>query len=173
MAQVPTRTKILDKLLASLEAADHGGRDLDIIVTFALGETSTEAGRMIQLLVEEGYPWDVISELLDEDLPPYTTALDAAIPGERIVLSAYSRKRKRWLAAHETTSGKKVLSWAANECLARRLAALRALGPRAGSTRPATETVGAAPAPPRPRPPARPAETNQFSDAEEEWKILF
>ncbi|MFQ5467312.1 MAG: hypothetical protein ACE5DS_04165, partial [Kiloniellaceae bacterium] len=169
-----------DKLLASLEAADHGGRDLDIIVTFALGETSTEGGRMIQILVEEGYPWDVISELLDEDLPPYTTALDAAIPGERIVLSACSRKRKRWIAAHETPDGRKVLAWAADECLARRLAALRALGPGAGAARAAPETPGAAPAPwtppapaTCPRPPARPAETRPSSDTEEEWKILF
>ena len=106
--------------MASLGRAPKGGRELDIVVSFVLGDTSSEAGKMIQLLVEEGYPWDVISELLDEELPAYTSSLDAALPGENVVLAAYAKKRKQWVAVHRRPDGGQISAWAASECLARR-----------------------------------------------------
>jgi hypothetical protein len=121
--------KVLDRLLVSLAEADKGSRELDIIMSFVLGETSGEAGKMVELLVEEGYPWEIVSELLDHDLPSYTTSLDAALPDENIVLSVYSTRRRLWGAAHRTADGQHVMRWAATECLARRLAALSALAP--------------------------------------------
>jgi len=124
-----TRTKVLDRLLASLAEAEQGSRELDIIISFVLGATSGEAGKMVELLVDEGYPWDIVSELLDHDLPAYTTSLDAALPGENIVLSVYSTRRALWGAAHRTAERQHVMRWAATECLARRLAALAALIP--------------------------------------------
>jgi len=124
-----TRTKVLDRLLASLAEAEQGSRELDIIISFVLGSTSGEAGKMVELLVDEGYPWDIVSELLDHDLPAYTTSLDAALPGENIVLSVYSTRRGLWGAAHRTAERQHVMRWAATECLARRLAALAALIP--------------------------------------------
>ena len=51
-----TRKRGCDKLLESLGSARRGGRELDIIIFYLLGDTSGEAGKMIQLLVEEGYP---------------------------------------------------------------------------------------------------------------------
>ena len=117
-----TKTKIYEKLFLSLTQARRGRRELDIILTFVMGDTRSEAGKMIELLVEEGYPWDVIAELLDEDLPAYTTSLDAPLPGENVLLSAYSNKRKLWVAVHRTPAGKQISAWAATECLARRLA---------------------------------------------------
>ncbi len=150
---------------------------------------------MIQLLVEEGYPWHVVSELLDEELPPYTTTLDAALPGENIVLALYSPRRGRWAAVQETPAGEQVLVWAASECLARRRAALKAMRaillPRAA---PAPAKPAARPAPravPRPatgagapQPAARShgwslepdpeaAQEDAPEEGEEEWKILF
>ncbi len=203
MIHQSTRKRVCDKLLESLGSARRGGRELDIIICYLLGDTSSEAGKMIQLLVEEGYPWDVVAELLDEELPPYTTTLDAALPGENIVLALHSPRRGRWAAVHETPAGEQVLVWAASECLARRRAALKAMRatllPRPVPAKPPAPTKPAARATPRavPRPPTHPptgAEAPQpaasphgwsltpdpeavpedaAEEGEEEWKILF
>ena len=155
-----TRKRVCDKLLESLGSARRGGRELDIIICYLLGDTSGEAGKMIQLLVEEGYPWNVVAELLDEELPPYTTTLDAALPGENIVLALHSPRRGRWAAVHETPAGEQVLVWAASECLARRGGAADAhrRGGAADAHRSAHRSRGAAAGrePPRLEPDARP-----------------
>jgi len=183
------RTKVLDRLLASLAEADQGSRELDIIMSFVLGETSGEAGKMVELLVDEGYPWDIVSELLDHDLPSYTTSLDAALPGENIVLSVYSTRRRLWGAAHRIADGKHVMRWAATECLARRLAALSALT-QAGSAAPAETSKLGEPAPPSEidEPESRTSADSEGTqdsgdearndeaggdEEETEWKILF
>ncbi len=167
MIHQSTRKRVCDKLLESLGGARQGGRELDIIIGYLLGDTSSEAGKMIQLLVEEGYPWNVVAELLDEELPPYTTTLDAALPGENIVLALHSPRRGRWAAVHETPAGEQVLVWAASECLARRRAGLKAMRatllprpalapskPLAASKPPAPAKPAAHPAPRAvPRPP--------------------
>lgn len=182
------RTKVLDRLLASLAEAEQGSRELDIIISFVLGASSGEAGKMVELLVDEGYPWDIVSELLDHDLPSYTTSLDAALPGENIVLSAYSSRRRLWGAAHRMADGRHVMRWAATECLARRLAALSALAPESATDEPA----GSVPQPGEPSErdepgegsnakaadePDAPAEAGATGgdedDEETEWKILF
>ena len=198
-----TRKRVCDKLLESLGSARRGGRELDIIICYLLGDTSSEAGKMIQLLVEEGYPWDVVAELLDEELPPYTTTLDAALPGENIVLALHSPRRGRWAAVHQTPTGEQVLGWAASECLARRRAALKAMRatllPRPVPAKPPAPAKPAARAAPRavPRPPTHPptgaeapqpaaspqgwsltpdpeaAQEDVAEEGEEEWKILF
>jgi hypothetical protein len=166
-----TTTKVSEKLLASLASARRGSRELDIVVSFVLGDTSSDAGKMIQLLVEEGYPWDVISELLDEELAAYTNSLDAAVPGENIVLSAYSRKRKQWAAVHRAMDGEQITGWAATECLARRLAGLQAIL-RDRRQRAATAPEAAPqPTPMSPAPGHEPAETSE--PPESEWRILF
>ena len=167
-----TTTKVFEKLQASLGSARQGGRELDIIVSFVLGDTSTDAGKMIQLLVEEGYPWDVISELLDEDLAPYMTSLDAAMPGENIVLSAYSRKRQQWAAVHRAKDGEQITAWAASECLARRLAGLQAiLRERRQKAAPLAPNGTPQPAPRAKTPHDEPEEPAE--PAESEWRILF
>ena len=179
MTRQSTRERVCDKLLESLGSAQHGGRELDIIICNLFGDASSQAGKMIRLLVEEGYAWHVVAELLDEELPPYTTTLDAALPGENIVLALYSPRRGRWSAVHETPAGEQVLVWAASECLARRRAALKAMRatllPQPLPAKPPAPAKPTAPLPvepavsapakptarpaPRavPRPPARPA----------------
>lgn len=192
MANARARAKVLEKLLESLENAETGSRDLDIIVTFVLGDIDTEAGKTIQLLVEEDYPWSLIAELLDETLPRYTDSLDTRIPGEAITLSAYSTRRGRWLAVHRPSGGGQMIGWAATESLARRVAALKGLARalagepgRAETDEAGVRTQEPAEATPRrhrpPAPaPATPAagereELNHGEEngAEEEWKILF
>ena len=189
MIHQSTRRRVWDKLLESLGSAEAGDRELDIVIHYLLGaqaeDAGGEAGQMIELLVEEGYPWDVVSELLDAELPPYTTALDAALPGENIVLALHSPRRGRWAAVHKTPGGQQVLVWAASECLARRRAALKSLGaqPRARATpTPARASKPAAPAATEPAPGAQgwsriaepatePAQAPE--ESETEWKILF
>jgi hypothetical protein len=182
-----TRIKVLDRLLASLAEAHEGSRELDVIVSFALGKTLGEAGKMAELLVEEGYTWDIVSEILDHDLPAYTTSLDAALPGENIVLSVYSTRRRLWGAAHRIADGQHVMRWAASECLARRLAALSALAPAEAETEadapPKTTKIDelkpsdeAAPADEAATPPENQVQTEERAETDEEeaeWKILF
>jgi hypothetical protein len=189
MIHQSTRRRVCDKLLESLGSAERGGRELDIIISYLFGEppgeAASETNQMIQLLVEEGYPWQVVSELLDAELPAYTGSLDAALPGENVVLTLYSAKRKRWAAVHKTPADEHVLVWATSECLARRRAALKAL--RATLAPPAA----AGPAEPAPqRAPegahqaasphgwgrsaeARTEQTEAPAEGESEWKILF
>ncbi len=186
MIHQSTRRRVWDKLLESLGGAEAGGRELDIVIHYLLGsqaeDAGGEAGQMIELLVEEGYPWEVVSELLDASLPPYTTALDAALPGENVVLALHSPRRGRWAAVHNTPGGQQVLVWAASECLARRRAALKALGATLlarGAAAPAKPAV-----PPSPRltpsvqgwsrtPEIGTPEADAPDDDDTEWKILF
>jgi hypothetical protein len=166
-----TKVRVYEKLLSSLGAARQGKRELDIVVSFVLGDTTSDAGKMIQLLVEEGYPWDVISELLDEDLPAYTTSLDAAVPGENVVLSAYSKKRKQWVAVQRTADGEQISAWAATECLARRLAGLKSRGTAA---RQAGEHPNGSGEGTKPRRPLEPATAGaDETESGSEWRILF
>lgn len=171
-----TKVKVYDKLLSSLGAARQGKRELDIVVSFVLGDTTSDAGKMIQLLVEEGYPWDVISELLDEELPAYTTSLDAAVPGENVVLSAYSKKRNQWVAVQRTADGEQISAWAATECLARRLAGLksrRAAAQQAGAQQSGEHANGSGKGA-EPRRPLEPATAGaDETESGSEWRILF
>ena len=179
MIHQSTRRRVWDKLLESLGGAEAGGRELDIVIHYLLGSQAEdgggEAGQMIELLVEEGYPWEVVSELLDAELPPYTTALDAALPGENIVLALHSPRRGRWAAVHKTPGGQQVLVWAASECLARRRAALKAIGANlpARAPKPAPRTQGWSRIPEAALPGAAAQDTETPEEVETEWKILF
>ncbi len=184
MIHQSTRRRVWDKLLESLGSAEAGGRELDIVIHYLLGAQAEDAGgeasQMIELLVEEGYPWAVVSELLDAELPPYTTALDAALPGENIILALHSPRRGRWAAVHKTSDGQQVLVWAASECLARRRAALKSIGANlpARAPKPAPRAQGWSRMPEA----AVPGTTTTNAETPEgvgpegvgtEWKILF
>ncbi len=134
----------IDDLIAALEQAPEGGDDLDRMIAFQLGLSIGESDQMIKLLLFEGYDWDVISELVQSENPRFSTALDARIPGENVVLAMHSKKRGQWAAIHRGSGGTDFMAWAATEALARRAAALRGLRavssfePRSADHRPAT-----------------------------------
>jgi hypothetical protein len=116
---------LLAKVIPSLGEAPQGGEDIDIRISVALGDLQSGSAKLLRLFVEEGYDWNVISSLLDEQVPPYTTSLDADVPGENIVGVLYSRKRGRWAAIHRGPDGREEGPvWAATEALARRAAGL-------------------------------------------------
>jgi hypothetical protein len=117
--------KLLAKVISTLGEAARGGEDIDIRISVALGDLQSGSAKLLRLFVEEGYDWNVISSLLDEQVPPYTTSLDAKVPGESIVGVLYSRKRGRWAAIHRAPDGREEGPvWAATEALARRAAGL-------------------------------------------------
>ena len=179
MIHQSTRRLVWEKLLESLGGAEADGRELDIIIHYLLGSQAEDAGgeasQMIELLVEEGYPWEVVSELLDAALPPYTTTLDAALPGENIILALHSPRRGRWAAVHKTPAGQQVLAWAASECLARRRAALKGIGAKlpARATKPAPRAQGWSRMPEATGPEAATQDTKTPEEVGTEWKILF
>lgn len=169
--------KLLEKIIAVLGEVPEGGEELDIRVSVALGELHSGSAKLLRLFVEEDYDWSMISSLLDEQVPAYTTSLDAGVPGENIVGVLFSRKRRRWAAIHRAADGREVGPvWAATEALARRAAGLAGVlvQDRMGRDQQARRQ-------PPDKPPRgaddEPADAGELGpEAEEElpdWKILF
>ena len=160
----------VDAAIAALESAEAGSRELDAMIAGALGYSVNESHKIVRLLVAEGYSWKVISEIVGHEVRSFTDSLDAALPGENVVLAMYSPRRGQWAALHRAADGQEILAWAGTEILARRAAALRAL--RAAED--GADNAAEAP-PPRlavDRPAMRAAAS--AAPAEElEWKILF
>jgi hypothetical protein len=171
----------LATLLPALERADAGSLRLDLLIAYLVDAASSDDLRRIALFDEADYGSERVAALLDFVPQPYTTRLDAAIPGENIVLAMYSPARNRWAAIHRRPDGSEDLHWGASEPLARRIAALHAfaapdetagradgeqapvstggLVPRAAARAPAMALAGGA------------AETREGLN--EPWKILF
>ncbi len=186
----PNGAQVLDNLLHDLQQAEEGSRKLDILISFVIGETPARHRPVIRILLEDETKTALICKLIGEDFPRYTASLDAKLPDENVVLSMYSEARGKWAAAHKPAGGEEQVAWAATEPLARRLAALKALGVPARDTvaaeRPA-RPPGAAergacvaepsrvgrprPVPVRPEPPVAPPV--QADVATEDWDIRF
>lgn len=162
-------------LIVTLQEAEEGDRRLDAIVAYHCGAAGRDAHQMMRLLIDEGSSWDLIFELLEGEIPPFTSALDAAVPGENIVCAMYSSKHDRWAAVHREPEGGEVLAWAANEVLARRTAGLKAIRERSlaeAQRRPQGHLPGPDAASFLPQPGVEP-EAAERSEADEDWKILF
>lgn len=116
-------TSDLPALLARVEAAPEGSRELDAELFFAAHPeywvTALETMPAIDV-----YPRSVS---MLAGLPHYTTSLDTALPGENIVRVEYFSHRKQWAAVHSVKPGHGVWAIAHTEPLARRAAALRAM----------------------------------------------
>ena len=72
-----------------------------------------------------------INSLIPENCEPYTTSLDAALPWERIIKTAYSPNKMSpnhdWCAVHEgADTHRQTVGFAKTEAMARRIAALKA-----------------------------------------------
>lgn len=117
--------EFVENLIRTIETADEGGRRLDSVVSYLLGEGDADTDAIIDLIVEEGYPLEVSSELLDADVSPFSTSLDAQLPGENIVVTMYASRKDQWMAIHRSSDGSDSVGWARTECLARRAAALK------------------------------------------------
>ncbi|NQU71208.1 MAG: hypothetical protein HQ514_11700 [Rhodospirillales bacterium] len=120
----------LDELLVSLSDAEEGGLKLDTLVAYALAGADLRTETLRDVMTEGSFSLDVAGELLDDRPPPFSRTLDAAIPGENIVLATYSNKRNQWAAVQREADGREFMAWAATEPLARRVAALQAYSER-------------------------------------------
>jgi hypothetical protein len=165
MNQIVTETIGLDRIIEAVEQAALGSRVLDLMIANLVRPGSFRMNRMIRTLVDEGYSWNLIGEIFDEEMPAFTGSLDARLPGENIVFVMHSAKRGRWAALHRDEQGREVLAWAATEALARRLAALKAMQ---GGAAEAGE--GASPSAVPATPPAAPEDGEPAAG---EWKIRF
>lgn len=122
-----SRMTTLTTLLPVLERAKAGSPRLDLLISYVVDESSPDDLRRIELFSDEGYMPERVAALLGYVPPAYTTSLDAAVPGENVVLSMYSPAKARWAAIHRRSSGHEDLHWGATEALARRIAALHAI----------------------------------------------
>lgn len=122
-AKLPT----LVTLLPVLERADRGSARLDLLIAYLVDVASPDDLRRIEIFRDEGYLPERVADLLGYVPQPYTSRLDATVPGENVILSMYSREQKRWAAIHRRVSGEEDIHWGATEPLARRIAALYAI----------------------------------------------
>ena len=162
------RPDTVDDLIGALESAKAGSRTLDVQLAFRLGEaTGRPEGTLAatrlpakwhalgdfpaiaQIMLDEGFSWQSVCDVLDCEAPAYTTSLDAAIPGETIVFMIRSAKRNQWGAIHRTAEGEEIFGWGATEILARRAAALKGWSKATVATREMTEAGALAPDGPR------------------------
>ncbi len=117
---------IIRRVVSELEQASEGSQELDCMISYALELAGGEFDQvMMELLVKEGFSWNVISEIWGGKVPPYTQSLDCGIEGENIAFAMKSDKRQQWAAVHKGPEGREYLAWAKSEVLARRLAALK------------------------------------------------
>lgn len=117
----------LATLLPALEKAERGSARFDLLLAYLFDTASPADLRRIELFREDGYLPERIADLLGFVPLPYTTSLDAALPGENIVLSMYSAARGCWVAIQRRPDGEEVMCDGATEALARRIAALRSI----------------------------------------------
>jgi len=128
MGEYKDRDGIIRRVMSSLETAPEGSQELDCMITYALKLARGEFDQvMMELLVNEGFSWHIISEIWDGKVAPYTQSLDSGIEGENIAFVMRSDRRSQWAAVHKTPGGEEYVAWAKTEILARRLAGLKGI----------------------------------------------
>lgn len=144
VAEKPSLLADLDALIAEIESAEVGNAALDARIHFGFRIATRRTPDIAALLIEQGITWPTVEAILDAQIPPFTTSLDAALESEDITFTLRSAKRQLWGAMQKARCGEEVLAWATTEPLARRLAAIRAWrldlekSTAAASTTPAT-----------------------------------
>lgn len=125
----------MNDLIAKLEAAEAGSRELDLEIEKALGYCDPSAwydekdGNLSWHEYRE-FGSTIAAELLAGPLHHYTTSLDAALPGEKIVYAGIYDDKGIWRAVHRDENGE-ATAFAHTEALARRIAALKGKGKEA------------------------------------------
>ena len=128
MGEHKRKDGIIRRVVSALETAPQGSQELDCMISYALELARGEFDQvMMELLVNEGFSWNVISEIWEGKVAPYTQSLDAGIEGENIAFVMKSERREQWAAVHKSASGEEYVAWARTEILARRLAALKGI----------------------------------------------
>lgn len=160
---MPDSTTTYAEVIEALEAAAGPDRVNDLMLAYATGQGSDELRRTLPMLLEEGFSWTAIGEVLASEAPSYTGSLDAALPWERVVFTMYSRKREQWSAIHRGTDGRETAAWAATEPLARRLAAMKAATDEMTASKQVYDRIVEPVSEEEPR----------ANGGEDEWRIMF
>ena len=121
------QARICGEVAQALEQAARGTRQLDLLVACALGEADIGSDTVFHELLAAGAIPAHAGLLGISSCAPFTTSLDAALPGEAIVLTVYAPGRRQWSAVHRDRNGEETVAHAISETLARRAAALKAL----------------------------------------------
>ncbi|GAB4365739.1 MAG: hypothetical protein Kow00114_23210 [Kiloniellaceae bacterium] len=186
MGEHKRKDGIIGRVVSALETAPQGSQELDCMISYALELARGEFDQvMMELLVNEGFSWNVISEIWEGKVAPYTQSLDCSVEGENIAFAMKSEKREQWAAVHKAPDGEEYVAWARTEILARRLAALK--GILADADKRAAERAGSARLAPASLeedddaedPPADPERLRMVSAAggsardAENWTVLF
>lgn len=128
MSQHTRKEGIIGRVVSALENALSGSQELDCMISYALELARGEFDQvMMELLVNEGYSWNIISEIWEGKVARYTQSLDASVEGENIAFVMKSERRDQWAAVHRSPDGTEHVAWARTEILARRLAALKGI----------------------------------------------
>ncbi|MEQ9609523.1 MAG: hypothetical protein RLN99_17830 [Kiloniellaceae bacterium] len=128
MGEYKRKDGIIRRVMSALETAPHGSQELDCMISYALELARGEFDQvMMELLVDEGFSWNVISEIWEGKVAPYTQSLDCSVAGENIAFVMKSERREQWAAVHKSPDGKEHVAWARTEILVRRLAALKGI----------------------------------------------
>ncbi|MPZ11406.1 MAG: hypothetical protein GEU89_14530 [Kiloniellaceae bacterium] len=134
MSEHERKGGIIRRVVTALETAPHGSQELDCMISYALELARGEFDQlMMELLVNEGFSWNVISEIWEGKVAPYTQSLDSGIEGENIAFVMKSERREQWAAVHKSSDGEEYVAWARTEILSRRLAALKGIVAEAGN----------------------------------------
>jgi hypothetical protein len=128
MGEHERKAGVVRRIISALESATEGSQELDCMISYALELARGEFDQvMMELLVNEGFSWNVIAEIWEGKVAPYTQSLDCGIEGENIAFAMKSERREQWAAVHKSSDGEEYVAWARTEILARRLAGLKGI----------------------------------------------
>lgn len=125
-AQADSVLADIDALALEVESAPRGSTALDQRIHFGFRVAMECCPDIGALMFREGISWDTVKQVLDAQIPLFTTSLDAALEGENITFVVHAIRQGKWGAMQRTRHGEEILAWAATEPLARRLAAIKA-----------------------------------------------
>ncbi len=164
-SESPSLLADLAVLIAEIEGATAGNTELDARIHVGFRVATRRSPDIAALLIETGITWPTVEAVMDEQVPPFSTSLDAALEGEDITFVIRSTKRRRWGAMQKARCGDEVLAWAATEPLARRLAAIQAwrvdLEKSAAAPKPPLETT------------SRKDDPVEASVSDSDWEVMF
>src|SRR3546814_5621412 len=107
MSEHTRKDDIIRRVVSALQTAPSGSQELDCMISYALELARGEFDQvMMQLLVSDGYSWNVISEIWEGKVARYTQSLDCHVQGQNSALVTKSERRARRPGAHKSAARK-------------------------------------------------------------------
>ena len=94
MSEHKRKDGIIRRVVSALETALQGSQELDCMISYALEMARGEFDQvMMELLVNEGFSWNIISEIWEGKVAPYTQSLDSGLEGENTTENRIPHRR--------------------------------------------------------------------------------